>query len=61
MCRLVAERPEMVSVSTSTGAENTHKIEVNHRPGYSTVRTKAVVEADMDALESRLRQAPASR
>ncbi|TDU05424.1 acetyltransferase (GNAT) family protein [Streptomyces sp. 846.5] len=61
MRRLVAERPEMLSISTSTGAENTHMIEVNHRLGHSTVRTMVVVEAGMDALESRLRQDPAPR
>ncbi|MFC1400873.1 MULTISPECIES: GNAT family N-acetyltransferase [Streptacidiphilus] len=56
MRRLVAERPQMVWISTSTGAENTHMIEVNLRLGYTTVRTVVVVEAGLDALETRLRQ-----
>jgi hypothetical protein len=36
-------------------------IEVNHRLGYSTVRTMALVEADMDVLETRLRHDHAPR
>jgi GNAT superfamily N-acetyltransferase len=51
---LTADKPEMTSVVTSTAADNTHMIRVNHQIGYTTTRRMLDVESDVDGLEVRL-------
>ncbi|MEV6877850.1 GNAT family N-acetyltransferase [Amycolatopsis sp. NPDC051128] len=51
---LVAERPALQRISTTTGAENTHMIRVNHAVGYTTQRSMIAVQEDLAALEARL-------
>lgn len=51
---LVQECPAMLWIGTSTGAENTHMIAINHQLGYSTVRTAVTVEASLVDLERAL-------
>jgi mycothiol synthase len=51
---LVAERPALRRISTTTGAENAHMIRVNHAVGYTTLRSMIAVQQDLAALETRL-------
>jgi len=56
--RLVADRPAVAWISTTTGAENTHMIRVNQEVGYTTLRPMLAVQQDLAAVESRLTGRP---
>jgi mycothiol synthase len=51
---LLAGRPDLDRVYTTTGAGNDHMIRVNHRLGFTTVRTMVAVSHDLAALEAEL-------
>jgi RimJ/RimL family protein N-acetyltransferase len=51
---LVAEKPELEAIYTTTAAENAHMIRVNHEVGYTTVRTMRWVEVDTAELTATL-------
>jgi mycothiol synthase len=51
---LVAERPEIERVVTSTNAGNVHMIRVNHQIGYITDYVVSSVEADLETLDTTL-------
>lgn len=53
---LVVNRPHIASISTATGAENSHTIRMNHQLGYITTRSMITVEAALSDLERRLCQ-----
>lgn len=52
--RLIADRPALEWISTTTGAENTHMIRVNDEVGFTTLRPMLAVQQDLAAVESRL-------
>jgi mycothiol synthase len=51
---LIEERPAVRRIATSTAADNTFMIAVNHQIGFRSVRSMIDVEAPVDALEARL-------
>jgi GNAT superfamily N-acetyltransferase len=51
---LVAERPQVAYVNTTTAADNTHMIRVNHELGYITTNSVVDLECSLDSLENRL-------
>lgn len=51
---LLADRPDLDRVYTTTGAGNAHMIRVNHQLGYCTVRTMIAVNRDLAELEADL-------
>lgn len=51
---LLADRPELDRIYTTTGAGNTHMIRVNHELGFTTVRTMIAVNRDLSGLEADL-------
>ncbi|GIH98202.1 GNAT family N-acetyltransferase [Planobispora takensis] len=53
---LVAEKPGIARVATTTDAGNVHMISVNHQVGYRTTRTMIDVEAPLATLEAELRK-----
>ncbi|UJW28730.1 GNAT family N-acetyltransferase [Saccharothrix sp. AJ9571] len=55
---LVADLPALERISTTTGTENAHMIQVNQAICYRTLPTVLAVQQDLDSLESRLRQRP---
>ncbi len=50
--QLVAERPALEWISTTTGAENAHMIRVNHEIGFTTLRNMLAVQQDLAAVEA---------
>ncbi|EOD63815.1 GNAT family N-acetyltransferase [Amycolatopsis vancoresmycina] len=50
---LVAERPGLRRISTTTGAENAHMIRVNRELGLGSLPAVIAVQQDLDALLSR--------
>lgn len=54
MRMLMAECPGMRWIGTTTGAENTHMIEINHALGYSTVRAFLAKEVRLEAPERQM-------
>jgi RimJ/RimL family protein N-acetyltransferase len=55
---LVEERPTIRRIGTSTAADNTFMISVNHQIGFRTVRSMIDVEADLDGLAAYLLRSP---
>lgn len=51
---LLADRPKLKLVWTTTSADNVHMIRVNHELGLTTVRTMVVVNQEIAALHRRL-------
>ena len=51
---LLADRPDLDRIYTTTGAGNAHMIRVNHQLGYRTVRTMIAVNRDLAELEADL-------
>lgn len=51
---LLADRPDFDRILTTTNAENTHMIRVNHQLGFKTVRGMLVVNRDLAELEADL-------
>lgn len=51
---LVADRPALGWISTTTGAENAHMIRVNHEIGFTTLRAMLAVQQDLAGVEARL-------
>ncbi|MBW4721340.1 GNAT family N-acetyltransferase [Saccharothrix obliqua] len=51
---LLADRPGLDRIYTTTGAGNEHMIRVNHQLGYTTVRTMVAVNRDLAELEADL-------
>jgi GNAT superfamily N-acetyltransferase len=51
---LLADRPALERIYTTTGAGNTHMIRVNHQLGFRTVRTMIAVNRDLSELEAEL-------
>jgi len=51
---LLADRPDLDRIYTTTGASNEHMIRVNHQLGYRTVRTMIAVNRDLAAVEADL-------
>ncbi|MCE6995295.1 GNAT family N-acetyltransferase [Saccharothrix sp. S26] len=51
---LLEDRPDLDRIYTTTGAGNAHMIRVNHRLGYTTVRTMIAVNRDLFELEAEL-------
>jgi GNAT superfamily N-acetyltransferase len=49
---LVVERPGLKWIGTTTGAENSPMIAVNHQIGYITARTMLSVEANLDEVKT---------
>lgn len=47
---LIAERPDLERVYTTTAESNTEMLNTNHRVGYVTVRTMIWVEHDVESL-----------
>jgi RimJ/RimL family protein N-acetyltransferase len=60
MRRLVAERPDVERIMTTTAADNTYMITVNHALGYDTLRTLVTTEVPVEKLVEALasRQVP---
>lgn len=54
MRRLMAERPEVEQVATTTAAENSYMIAVNHSIGYTNARGLGHFEVSVDDLAARL-------
>jgi mycothiol synthase len=54
MRRLVADRPGLARVSTTTASDNVHMIGVNHSIGYVDARGVAHWETSLDELVARL-------
>ncbi|WP_034263731.1 GNAT family N-acetyltransferase [Actinospica robiniae] len=54
MRRLMAERPEIKQVATTTAADNSYMIAVNHSIGYTDARGLAHFEVSVDDLVARL-------
>ncbi len=52
--RLVTEAPEIQRISTTTGAENTHMIQVNDEVGYTTLPALIAVQGELTAVEALL-------
>jgi mycothiol synthase len=50
---LASERPLLERIQTTTGAENTHMISVNHELGFSTIKTVVVVHQNLAHLLAR--------
>ncbi|MFC0432250.1 GNAT family N-acetyltransferase [Kutzneria buriramensis] len=51
---LLADRPDLDRINTTTGAANAHMIRVNHQLGYRTARTMIAVNRDLAELEADL-------
>lgn len=51
---LLAERPEIVRINTTTDATNEHMVSVNHTLGYLTTMSMVNIEAETEALAERL-------
>lgn len=54
MRRLLDGHPEIQRVTTTTSADNTHMIRVNHQVGYTTTREITEVVASVEELTARL-------
>ncbi|WP_394622279.1 hypothetical protein JNUCC0626_47405 [Lentzea sp. JNUCC 0626] len=55
MVRLLrSQRPEVSRVETTTNADNTHMIRINHRIGFTTTRTAVGISAEMSELSELL-------
>ncbi|WP_018352624.1 GNAT family N-acetyltransferase [Longispora albida] len=54
MRSLVAERPAVRQVTTTTASDNVHMIAVNHALGYTDTRGLAYFEATVEELAARL-------
>jgi GNAT superfamily N-acetyltransferase len=52
---LIADRPDLTLIQTTTGAENVHMIRVNQALGFVTTRSWVVVTGELSTLEARLR------
>ncbi|QFZ20649.1 GNAT family N-acetyltransferase [Saccharothrix syringae] len=52
---LLADRPDLDRIYTTTGAGNEHMIRVNEQLGFTTVRTMVAVNRDLAELEAELR------
>ncbi|MCS7480357.1 GNAT family N-acetyltransferase [Umezawaea endophytica] len=51
---LLADRPDLDRIYTTTGAGNAHMSRVNHQLGFTTVRTMIAVNRDLAELEADL-------
>jgi GNAT superfamily N-acetyltransferase len=51
---LVADRPDITHIRTTTGAENVHMIRVNQALGFITVRSWVVVTGELATVEAQL-------
>ena len=51
---LVAERPAVARISTTTGEDNAHMLRVNSDIGYTTLRSVVAVRQDVAELTARL-------
>ncbi|MEV6603521.1 GNAT family N-acetyltransferase [Kutzneria sp. NPDC051319] len=51
---LLASRPDITAIRTTTGARNVHMIRINHALGFVTVRSWVVVTGELSNLEARL-------
>ncbi|MEY9835701.1 GNAT family N-acetyltransferase [Streptacidiphilus sp. EB103A] len=54
MRRLMADRPDLARVSTTTASDNVYMVAVNHSIGYADVRSLAYWETATDDLVARL-------
>ncbi|MEU5265646.1 GNAT family N-acetyltransferase [Amycolatopsis sp. NPDC021455] len=51
---LVAERPAVARISTTTGEDNAHMLRVNRDVGYTTLRSMIAVRQGLEELTARL-------
>lgn len=51
---LLADRPDITAIRTTTGAKNHHMIRINHALGFVTARSWVVVTGELATLEAQL-------